>query len=135
MKWYKIDCILTHWFSLSLQGVRCFVSYPVDNMYSSGRLSRPSSATSFGSRVSQLSHSSQADAELKLECKAAYLSVFDDINDDITKKSDFILGEKCVGICNICKCVLLCWCNLHVYFVGCMKNIFAYIFETLNCLC
>ncbi|XP_041359620.1 EF-hand calcium-binding domain-containing protein 7-like isoform X3 [Gigantopelta aegis] len=51
----------------------------------SRRSSRPSSATSHGSR------SSNIDRDFKLNCKAAYLSVFDDIRDEITSKNDLIL--------------------------------------------
>lgn len=67
---------------------------------STGRLSRPSSAASYSSRHSHASYtshgsrSSHSSSELKLECKAAYLSVFDDIHDPIPSKQDFILGEK-----------------------------------------
>ncbi|XP_076440362.1 EF-hand calcium-binding domain-containing protein 7-like isoform X2 [Babylonia areolata] len=64
---------------------------------STGRLSRPSSAASYSSRHSHASYASHASrsshsgSELKQECKAAYLSVLDDISDTIGSKQDFIL--------------------------------------------
>ncbi|XP_025109125.1 EF-hand calcium-binding domain-containing protein 7-like isoform X12 [Pomacea canaliculata] len=65
---------------------------------SSGWTSRPSSAASRSSRHSHASSNSRAeDSSLKLECKAAYLSVFDDIHDNIMNKKDFILVLQQTG--------------------------------------
>ncbi|XP_070196445.1 EF-hand calcium-binding domain-containing protein 7-like isoform X4 [Littorina saxatilis] len=76
---------------------------------STGRLSRPSSAASHSSRISHASHTSHVShashgsrtshsgSELKLECKAAYLSVFDDVHDTIDSKQDFILVLQQAG--------------------------------------
>ncbi|KAK7492908.1 hypothetical protein BaRGS_00015855 [Batillaria attramentaria] len=71
----------------------------------STRLSRPSSATSHSSRISHASHASHSShasrtsqsGELKLECKAAYLTVLDDVHDELTSKQDFILALQQAG--------------------------------------
>ncbi|KAL8621696.1 hypothetical protein ACOMHN_024667 [Nucella lapillus] len=64
---------------------------------STGRLSRPSSAASYSSRHSHTSYgthgsrSSHSGSELRQECKAAYLSVLEDLSDIIDSKHEFVL--------------------------------------------
>lgn len=49
---------------------------------------RPSSANSISSRASA---SLQSDGELKLECRAVFLSRYDDIKDNIESKDELIM--------------------------------------------
>ncbi|XP_055956615.1 EF-hand calcium-binding domain-containing protein 7 isoform X3 [Patella vulgata] len=53
--------------------------------------SRPSSAASYSSRSSTL------DGELRLECKAAFLCLFDDLSEEITSKEDLISALQQTG--------------------------------------
>ena len=44
----------------------------------------------------RVSRSKQDDGEFLLECKAAFLSVYDDIGDRIGSKKDLLTGLSCL---------------------------------------
>ena len=51
------------------------------------------------------SRASLSDGEFMLECKAAYLSIYDDVKDDICSKDELVQGElrlEIVVLAKIC---------------------------------
>ena len=87
------------------------------------KLSRPSSAASQRSQRSYVSNSSiisrfqNSKKDINLECKAAFLTVLDDIQEAITNKSDFLLSK------------LLNVILIKIWIV--MKNLFFFIVDVL----